>query len=84
MDILQILENKIHSLLLLIKKLKEQNECLSNENVQLIAQIESMKNNMLKESHDMDELTKERELTKMVVDDLIRNIDSLVEKEQVK
>ena len=71
-------------MLLLIKKLKEDNEHLSKENVQLIAQMEAMKNNMLKENHDLDELHKERELTKMVVDDLIRNIDSLVEKEQVK
>lgn len=84
MDILQVLENKIHSLLLLIKKLKEHNEHLTHENVQLAAQIESMKNNMLKENHDIGELHKERELTKMVVDELIKNIDSLVEKEHVK
>ncbi|MCL4360972.1 hypothetical protein M1446_01280 [Candidatus Dependentiae bacterium] len=81
---LQILESKIHTLLLTVKKLKEDNERLTNENCHLVSQIEAMKGNLLKDCHNMDELHKERELTKLVVDDLIRSIDSLVEKEQVK
>lgn len=86
MDIIRLLEDKIVALLELIKSLKEENSCLKAQasgNEQEIAklkqQLEMLERSMLSESHQLQELNKEKELTKNAVDELIRNIDALVE-----
>ncbi len=94
MEMLGLLEKKLAELVEHAKRLKEQNdelrkqfEQLAQENARLIqdnallqGRIEVLELSLLK---DKEELSQEKELTKMVVDGLIKSIDSLVEQEQV-
>jgi len=70
------------------QKLEEENEALKAENAkfaednaQLAAQLKSIQESVLKENKQADELNQERSMTKAVVDDLIKSIDTLVEHE---
>lgn len=76
MDTLKVLEGKIATLLGMIKKLKKENEALVQENMELAGKLEKLETTVLKDTKKLD---KERELTKNVVDDLIKSIDSLVD-----
>lgn len=89
MNLLQSLENKVVVLVGLVQKLKQENAQLKEdisgfekEKKELKKQIDMLESSMLKESNRLQEqLQKEKELTKTVVDDLIRNIDAIVEGE---
>jgi len=95
MEVLSLLEKRIASLLELTKKLqienntiKAENSKLVEDNLQLAQQVEHLTNKMksiegavVENSKDLDELSQEKALTKMVVDDLIKSIDSFVKKE---
>ena len=76
---LKILEEKVTSLINRVKELEAENKLLSAENTQLTAKLESMENSMLSDIQRIDALDQEKALTKMVVDDLINSIDSIVE-----
>lgn len=86
MSLLQSLEKKIVSLIELITTLKEENSrlkkdvsCLEEDNKKFKKQVEMLESSMLKENNRLHEqLQKEKELTKTVVDDLIKNIDAIV------
>lgn len=88
MDALNMLEQKIAALieskktdLALIKDLKA-NVCqLQEENKQLKDQLEKIENSLLVGHQNVEELHQERVLTKMVLDDLIKSIDLLVEQD---
>ena len=78
--------NKIVSLVDVIKNLKVVNEQLQiklaerdKEIVGLKKQIEMLESSMLDETGRLQKLHEEKELTKTVVDDLIKHIDALVE-----
>ena len=78
MEVLSLLEKKITDLL---KVVKDRNAviCELNEEVKVLKdKIEALEMIILK---DKDELDQEKELTKLVVDGLIKNIDSIVESE---
>ena len=79
MEGLSILEKKVEGLIRRIEKLEAEKDTLSAENVQLTAKLETMENSMLSDIKRREELDQEKALTKMVVDDLIKNIDSLIE-----
>jgi|ERR1700733_2645989 predicted nuclease with TOPRIM domain len=93
MDALKILEEKITSLVELINKLKTENAELKTENAnlaqelaqvgeensQLSSKLLAVEGSLQKDSHRLDELKQEKELTRIVVDDLIKSLDSLVE-----
>ena len=89
MKLLQSLEKKVVALVALVTELKQENTQLKDsesgsqeENKKLKKQIEMLESSMLKESNRLQEqLQKEKELTKTVVDDLIKNIDAIVEGE---
>ncbi len=72
MSTLKLLEEKLTCLAELVKELKTENAKLAEENAQLTAEL-----SMLKSS--LQDTLKEKELTRIVVDDLIKSIDSLVE-----
>lgn len=85
MEALGILEKKLADLVELAKKFKDQNskleennKFLQEENAQLKDQILSFEEALLKNSENLSE---EKELTKMVVDGLIKSIDTLIENE---
>ena len=89
MEGLQILEQKIAALieskrqdLSVISDLKAENERLSVENMKLKEQTEKIEHSMLSSHQGFESLHQERELTKMVVDDLIKSIDILVDQHQ--
>ena len=86
MQVLQILEEKIAALVKVLQSLKKENEELKSalaaaqkENEQFAAHIEKLEGSLLSDENRLKELDEEKELTKTVVDDLIKNIDALVE-----
>lgn len=95
MEALNILEERLASLIALAQKLKDNNVRLQadnemlqsenanflQENLQLISRLELREKVAVKESQEIDELYQEKKLTKSVVDNLIKSIESLVEKE---
>ncbi|MEX0849735.1 MAG: hypothetical protein WD055_05890 [Candidatus Dependentiae bacterium] len=89
MKLLEALEQKIVSLVELANGLKKENEQLKQdlsgqkEEVEKFKnQVEMLESSMLNESTRLQEkLNEEKELTKSVVDDLIKNIDAIIESE---
>lgn len=79
MNSLKLLEEKLISLAELIKELKTENAKLAEENAQLSAKLMMLHNSLQDDTRCLDELKQEKELTRLVVDDLIKSIDSLVE-----
>ena len=89
MELLKSLEQKISSLVVLASSLKKENEELKKDlserdsRIQeLKAEIEMLGSSLLNENCRLQEqLDEEKELTKIVVDDLIKNIDAIIEGE---
>lgn len=79
MNTLKVLEDKLIVLAELVKELKTENAKLAEENAQLEAKLLMLQNSLQEDSRRIDELRHEKELTRVVVDDLIKSIDSLVE-----
>lgn len=79
MNVLKQLEEKLICLAELVKELKTENAKLAEENAQLSAQLVMLQNALKDDVKRIDELKHEKELTRLVVDDLIKSIDSLVE-----
>lgn len=82
METLSVLEKKVASLIDIIRQLKAENVRLLEENAQLASKLTMMQGVVHEDAKRVEELDQEKALTKMVVDDLIRNIDSLVEGEK--
>lgn len=82
MEILNVLEKKIASLIEMIKELKAEKALLVEENIELKQKLESFESSLLSKDKNVEERTQEIVLTKMVVDDLIKSIDLLVEEQQ--
>jgi len=80
-ETLSVLEKKVVSLIEIIKQLKAENARLVEENSQLADKITMMQTVAADEAKRAEEFDQEKALTKMVVDDLIKNIDSLIEGE---
>lgn len=76
MEALAVLENKISELINLINKLKQENGSLVAEKELLCEQL-ALSENLNR--RDRDFLTQEKELTKLAVSGLIKNIEALVE-----
>ena len=76
MEALAILEKKVADLVERLNKLRAENTALKTENAQLVSKVEHLETLSL--SHD-EKSVQERELTKTMVDNLIRDIDAVVE-----
>lgn len=61
------------------KELKTENAKIAEENAQLTAKLAMLENALQDDSRRIDELKHEKQLTKLVVDDLIKSIDAIVE-----
>ena len=93
---LALLEEKVLRLLEMGKTLKVSNHILNeeNQNMKLSNQALQEENQMLKhqlmktetslvaETKDLEELSQEKMMTKMILDDLIKSIDSLVDQKE--
>lgn len=77
-EALTALEKKVALLLDLVKELKTENVRLAGENSQLRERIEVAETSTLTAHQAVEE---EKALTKIVVDDLIKSIDSFVHTE---
>lgn len=78
MEALNILEQKVAELVTKVADLQNQNEILLNEVESLREKNEILEDALLKNREDSDQ---EKELTKMVVDSLIQNVDSALNKQ---
>ena len=78
MSTVKILEAKLVSLVELVKDLKTENAKLAEENAQLLARLTMLEASLQDDSQRIEELKSEKDLTKLVIDDLIKSIDSLV------
>jgi cell division protein FtsB len=76
-----ILQSKSHLLESENAQLKAENEKLAEGNAQLTFHLNAVEKSILKETGHVQELTEERSLTRLVLDDLIKSIDSIVENE---
>lgn len=76
---LTLLEEKVVRLVDMVKALKLKNEDLKKSNDDLKMQLEKLETSLVSETKDLEELSQEKVMTKMVVDDLIKSIDSLVD-----
>lgn len=81
-SVLKMLEEKIASLVDLVKELKAENARLTEENAQWQVKIKSLEKSVNTDAQRLEELNQEKALTKIVVDDLIKSIDSLVRPER--
>lgn len=61
--------------------LKTENATLNQENAQLAARLLSLEHSAQRGSEQLSSLHEEKSLAKIVVDDLIKSIDALVERE---
>jgi uncharacterized surface protein with fasciclin (FAS1) repeats len=62
-------------------QLKAENARLVEANAQLTAQLQTIENAVLLETGHVKELKEERSMTRLVLDDLLKSIDSIVENE---
>ncbi len=74
---LSLLEDKIIQLVELVKSLKSRNDSLVEENTKLRQQVDMLELSLVAETKDLEELSQEKVMTRMVVDDLIKSIDLL-------
>lgn len=79
---LTLLEEKVIRLVEMIKSLKQVNQGLQEENQILQHQLLKLESSLVAETKDLEELSQEKLMTKMLVDDLIRSIDSLVDQKE--
>ena len=79
---LTLLEEKVIRLVDMVKNLKLTNHFLQEENQMLKHQLMKTETSLVAETKDLEELSQEKMMTKMIVDDLIRSIDSLVDQKE--
>lgn len=78
-EILAVLEEKIASLIELVKELKVENAKLAEDNSQLLAKVELLETSLTTDVRRIEELSLEKALTKDAVTSLICSITELVE-----
>ena len=78
METLQILEKKMELLIGFIHELKASNIQLIEKNIELTGKLEALESSLFVENECIEKLSQEKKLTKIVVDDLIKSIDSML------
>jgi len=78
---LSALQSEYDSLKTEVVELKAENAKLAEGNAQLTFQLNTIESSILKETGHVQELTEERSMTRLVLDDLIKSIDLIVENE---
>lgn len=79
---LALLEEKVVSLVTLVKSLKKENVNLREENKNLQDQLKALEGSLVSETKDLEELSQEKIMTKMAVDDLLKSIDDLIDQKE--
>ena len=78
-EVLMSLERKVFSLLDFIQKLQEHNNVLQRQNEALQLKLKQLEVRIEKDTEDISDVHKEKATIKVVVDDLIKSIDSIME-----
>lgn len=81
---LTLLEEKVVSLVTLVKTLRKENVTLTKENKTLQEQLKALEGSLVSETKDLEELSQEKIMTKMAVDDLLKSIDELVDQKETQ
>lgn len=76
---LHLLEEKVVHLIDMIKSLKDENASLKQKHKELQGQMKALEGSLVAETKDLEELSQEKVVTKMVVDNLLHSIDALIE-----
>ncbi len=76
---LHLLEEKVIHLIEMIKILKDENVALKQKCKDLQGQMRALEGSLVAETKDLEELSQEKVVTKMVVDNLLHSIDALIE-----
>lgn len=79
---LALLEEKIISLVSLVKSLKKENTDLASKNKELQEQLKTLEGSLVSETKDLEELSQEKIMTKMAVDDLLKSIDQIIDQQE--
>lgn len=79
---LTLLEEKVIRLVDMVKSLKLSNQAFQEENQMLKNQLMKTESSLVAETKDLEELSQEKMMTRMIVDDLIKSIDSLVDQKE--
>ena len=79
---LSLLEEKVIRLVDMVKHFKLTNQCLEEENQMLKHQLMKTEHSLVAETKDLEELSQEKMMTKLLLDDLIKSIDSLVDQKE--
>ena len=78
---LDCMQPKNNALKIENEELKAEVAKLTDGNAQLTIQLNAIESSMLLETGHINELKEERSVTRLVLDDLIKSIDSIVENE---
>jgi len=73
---LTTLEEKVIQLIEIMKMLKEENLSLKDKNKDLQGQLKALEGSLVSETRDLEELSQEKMMTKMVVDNLLLLIET--------
>jgi septal ring factor EnvC (AmiA/AmiB activator) len=76
---LNVLEEKVLRLIEMMKASKDEVMALRQKNKDLHAQLRALEGSLVSETKDLEELSQEKMVTKMVVDNLLHSIDALIE-----
>lgn len=76
---LSLLEEKVVRLIEMVKSLKDENLTLKQKNKDLQSQLRAVEGSLVSETKDLEELSQEKMVAKMVVDNLLHSIDALIE-----
>lgn len=79
---LTLLEEKVVILVNTVKSLKLENAELKEKNNFLQDQLKALEGSLVSETKDLEELSQEKILTKMAVDDLLKSIDDLIDQKE--
>ena len=78
-DNLHLLEEKVISMIEMINSLKSEVAALKAKNKDLEVELKAFESSLVAEKKSLEELSQEKMMTKMVVDNLLLSIDSLIE-----
>lgn len=79
---LTLLEEKVVILVNTVKSLKLENAELKETNMLLQEQLKALEGSLVSETKDLEELSQEKIMTKMAVDDLLKSIDDLIDQKE--
>lgn len=79
---LTLLEEKVVMLVNTVKSLKQENATLLEQNKTLEDELKALEGSLVSETKDLEELSQEKIMTKMAVDDLLKSIDELIDQKE--